>query len=231
MSRRGNRLRMAQDRGERCTFGDTEMAEAVRKISNRALRAVATQVEFGHSINEVLPWVFPDEVLERLARARGLVEPSSTNKMYTVSSGVRLTLRFGDDFLPPLQSLFQVNPERAGPLLRALAEIQNIHWKFAEVIAVLRYFHTQATASAARYYWPTILGLCPSAPSEIPTRFAEPRNIADWLPIIRSSANTWAASELMPEIEVPSSRMQVCLEQRTVHNGMTYESDARTYSL
>lgn len=221
-------------------FGGAEMDKAERHIWTLCHETVNQYVDFNYTIAQVIPWVFPDGVIADLRKIHGYTQPSSPTANYRLSphwENITMVMGFGNQTFPtPTQTAFVIDKTRAMPLIRAIDTIREIHFQFAEVLAVLRYFNAYATAGATRYYWPPALGLCPeSISAELPARFNEPDNIQAWLPAVRSSANTWAKAALLPTAEPVRLRhdLKLVIERNAVQHGScaAYQTDQRVYLL
>ena len=195
--------------GDRSSLGDNHVETAVIALNKMCNQTVAKMVDFRPDRETLLTWLFDDTTLADLRKIKGMVNPSNTNGYYySLADNVMLTMDFTDLSVPTITSDTQrVNPDRAAPLLEAIAEIKVIHEQFEVTKHVLRWLNRNATPGAIRYYFPTVLALCPTTPAlaelqNTPARFLTPEGIGEQLPLIREAANV-AASAAMLERDAP----------------------------
>jgi hypothetical protein len=196
---------------------------------------------YPHSREGTLPMLFRDDDLAKLEAVRGMVDPMSDTEVYGIAPDVHLTINYKEARVPTIDAnrLF-MQQDRITPLVSFIAEVKAIHDKFEEVKAVLRWLNCNATPGAIRYYWPTILELCPNSPAfadlqNVPTRYHNPPGIHNWLQSIRDAAATVAGSLLLPSDAAPRLKKQMWLTfaSTTVHLGseILYITDQMTYYL
>jgi hypothetical protein len=189
--------------GERSSLGDTHVETAITTLNHLCAKTIAKMVEFKPEREQLLTWLFDDYMLECLRKVKGHINTSSDIGYYKLATDTMLHIDFTGASVPTIApSTLGVNPDRAGPLLEAIAEIKVIHEQFEVTKHVLRWLNRNATPGAIRYYFPPVLALCPHSPAlaelqHTPVRFTTPEGIADQLPLIREAANVAASAALM----------------------------------
>ncbi len=178
------------------------------------------------------------ETWEKLQAAKPLLEIDSTFDTYTIAAGANLRIDFrvdpGAGWQPKYELVMPVFNDAAmelqppfKELLDAVAQIRTIYEEFEVAKYVLRWFNSNATPGAIRYYWPTALTLCPHSPAlqamqETPTRFSEPEGISERLPLIRESAGTVAKYMFVrDQAEKPDRYMVVTLSSDGIQRDNT----------
>jgi hypothetical protein len=69
------------------------------------------------------------------------------------------------DYMPaPANTALYWQSERAGPLVSAVATLNELHAKWGAVKHLLRWLNRNATPGAVRANWPSVLTLCPDSP-------------------------------------------------------------------
>lgn len=226
----------------RGVFTRTEMETAVSTIDKTCLDEVAMFVTQRFNREQVLPWLFPDTTLAKLRMVKGMVSTAS-NKIYTLSPGIELHMNYGDEEHPAStpaieNSALVMHSQRIMPLWEALIDTQTIHQKYGRVKHLLRWFNNNATEGAVRNYWPAAMALCPASSVALmttaPVRYSTPDGLADILPLIRETAGTVAAMELIPkDIEAkPYNNLRVVLTDRKVPwEGIDISLDKQIFNL
>ncbi len=207
----------------RGTFSDKHMHSACQMIDKACQRAVDLFVPQRFTREQVLPWIFPADSLEKLRAVMGMVDTNAI-KNYEIENNVRLQLRWGhheDDTTPAIEASQFFPTDDAKPLMDAIHAIIDIQEQYGRVKHMLRWFNQNATPGAVRTYWPAAMTLLPD--SDIadmvvpPTRYTTPEKLGEVLPLIRDTAATVAAMELLPN-DVPAKdywNMQLCFHERT----------------
>lgn len=213
MGRRGWAAKKSFVEGERSTIPTAQMEKAIGEIDRCCAREVTMMVPQRFNVEQILPWFFPDDTLAKLRAVKGMVETDST-KQYQVLPDIDLILTYRSSShvcsVPAIeQKCWQPHPQRSQPMLEAIRQIAEVHFKYGRVKHMLRWFNKHATPGAVRNYWPAAMSLCPDSEiakmMEAPSRYSVPVGIGDVLPLIRETAGTVATMALVPaDIQVHS---------------------------
>jgi hypothetical protein len=189
---------------------------------------------------DALDWVFSADVLQRAAAVKGIVTPGYKHENYHLpNTNITLTLDFENLPVPPIMST-AATPDlsKCATFVAAIKTAQEIQHKYARVKHLLRWLDANATPGAIRTYWPAVVALCPrSAIAKLPSapaRCTTPHGIGEMLPLIRETAGTVAAMQMIPAdittrgatdmwIALPSSREEL--------DGTAYAVEAITVNL
>jgi hypothetical protein len=154
---------------------------------------------------DALDWLFSADVLQRAKAVRGIVAPEYKTERYFIPGlkGVQLTLNFKNIPLPTIVAE-AATPDlsKCASFLAAVETARGIQHRYARVKHLLCWLDANATPGAIRTYWPAVVALCPHSgiaklPST-PTRCATPAAIGEMLPLIRETAGTVAAMQMIP---------------------------------
>lgn len=204
--------------GQRNSIGENHVENACIMLNTAAQRECELNLRRFKG-NELVPWMFDPDTLRKAAAVKGIVRPANWTQSYEVASKVTTYINFTD--LPwvtvePTQyqtgQFYDADPNHF--LFEAAREAQVILAKYARVKHLLRWFNCHATPSAVRHYWPAVMVLCPGSPAntpEAPSRFDTPTRIGAMLPMIRETANTVAAMQLLSGDVKPRGRGDVWL--------------------
>lgn len=240
MTRRSRAAKFKED--GRDSIGHTHVEHAIRTINRLCRIAVATMTSYERTREETLPMLFDDGDLEKLRQVRGLVTPWTTTQGYDVA-GVMLFIDYNGALLPTVApGCLRLDKERIAPLEHFISQVREVHEKYEELKAVLRWLNRNATPSAIRYYWPTALQLCPNSPAfaklkDLPTRYDTPPYVGAWIPAMRSAATTWASAKLLPSTAEPRERGTMWLNfaaqivHLSVNDNAWYQTDAMGYNI
>lgn len=230
-----------KDKDERQSIGDFYVSSAIDSLKERAGAAVATMTHYTTSREGTLAMLFDDAVLAKLQAVRGMVETRTNVKLYKLADDCHLGVDFEGAKVPAIEDAYLVaNSSRVGPLIAHMMAVKEIHDKYEEVKAVLRWFNRHATPGAIRYYWPSAMKLCEKSPvwkdlQGVPTRYSIPPRIGDWSQSVKEAAATVTAALLLPSTATPRPRNMMWLKfpSRTVRLTIDtrYETDDMTYFL
>jgi len=232
MGRRSHR-----DPDLKSAIGDHYVDEAIAGLTRTAAETVAVMTEYPHTREHTLPMLFDADVLERAERARGIIVPNSEVEAYPIMPSVNLCINFKGAKVPTISpTAFRLQPI-AGPLLSYAQQVKAIHEQFSEVKAVLKWLNRNATIGAIRYYWPSVLQLCPNSPAlkdmqHVPTRYTVPQGISLWTQSLKDAAATVAGSLLLPAEAKARTKntMWLTFPQYTVERGgIEFETDTTYY--
>lgn len=222
----------------RGVFTRTEMETAVSTIDKTCLDEVAMFIPQRFNREQVLPWLFPENSLAKLRMVKGMVSTAS-NKVYALREGIELHMNYDEDSsTPAIEGCALLANVKSAPLFDAIHAIQDIHEKYGRVKHLLRWFNNNATEGAVRNYWPAAMALCPASSVALmttaPVRYSTPDGLADILPLIRETAGTVAAMELIPkDIESKSydSLRLVLTDRKVPWEGIDISLDKQTFNL
>lgn len=199
--------------GSRASIGDWHVDEAVGVITRAALIEMNLCVTETFNRERLIPMCFPDEVVEKLQAVQGMVDPSSPISTYEFTSGIHLAINFKDALIPtPVDGAWAIHhSDRARPFLAAVHELTQIREKYAAVYWLLRWFNRNATPAAVRAMWPAVLSLCPKSSlcqeyADMPSRYIAPNDSGRLANLIRDTAGTVAAMQLIPADAEPRTR-------------------------
>jgi hypothetical protein len=91
-----------------------------------------------------------------------------------------------------------------------------------------------------RYYWPSVLQICnsPEIATELPSRYQDPPYLSRYLPMLRETATTVAASALLPDFAYIKSRdyAHLTFDTHTVMRNyggedIKYDTDTVTFNI
>jgi hypothetical protein len=179
------------------------IAFALTGIQDLRDRVLDNMTSFDHAPEQVITWMFNEDVLDTLRNGYPLINESarsfSRNVEYRISPYTTLMLRInaweGAKCLAPDPNWYRAHPDQA-PLLTYIAAVDETRDRFAVVKHVLEWFQWNATAGALRHYFPAVLSLLPveyhSEVSNAGGAFREPNNLGPMLPLIREAAVTVA---------------------------------------
>jgi hypothetical protein len=187
---------------------------------------------------DTLDWLFSADVLQKAAAVRGIVTPESMYERYNIAD-VQLTLDFKNLPMPTIMSR-AATPDlsKGASFVAAIKTAKEIQHKYARVKHLLRWLDANATPGAIRTYWPAVVALCPRSgiaklPST-PTRCATPVSIGEMLPLIRETAGTVAAMQMIPAdvtVRMTNDMWIVLLSSTEELEGATYVVEAITINL
>ena len=121
-----------------------------------------------------------------------------------------------------------------------IEDVAAIHFQFEEVKGVLRWLNRNATPGAIRFYFPSVLKLCPTSLAfadlqHVPARYSNPQHIGSWIEPIKTAAATVAGSALLPTgVEPrPRSKMRLTFPMTTVNPDVNaaYRTDQIIYHI
>lgn len=190
--------------GHRASIGDNHVEAACSAI-DRAFAKEADLFLPRFTAEQITPMLFRDEDVARLKAAHGLMEYTYDSTTYVLSPHIHATLQLKFHDMPaPAGKRLHWQDERVGPLLNAMTAAQELFIKWGAVKSMLRWFNRNATASAVRALWPSVMQLCPTSPAlrdmlSLPSRYTNPQGISALLPLVRATASTVAAMALLPD--------------------------------
>jgi hypothetical protein len=239
MGRRGRFVANRFENGSRCSVGDYYVDQACTRL-NIACAKEAAMFTQEFTARDVIPMLFRDEQVAKLTAVHGLLATEDQTEAYDLAPYVNGSVTLKTDYMPaPDASTLYWQPERAGPLAAAIQTLDELHVKWGAVKHLLRWFNRNATIGAVRANWPSVLTLCPDAPSlkelqHSPTRYTNPQDLPGLLPLIRATATTVASMAMIPgEAMVrPRGTVWIALPERTVtYEGTDIKLDAQTFHL
>lgn len=190
--------------GSRASIGDFDVDQACNTLNTAAQRECAMYLDEFRA-GDILNWFFEEETLRRLRLVKDLVPVTQNLQDYVLLPHARMVIDFKELTVPTiLPTAYKPDLTKCQPIIAAAEKALEIQSKYARVKHLLRWFNRNATPGAIRAYWPAVLTLCPDSPSmralmnAVPTRYDTPRGIGVLLPLIRETASTVAAMELIP---------------------------------
>jgi hypothetical protein len=228
-------------------LGDNHVDAAIGTINTLCQRTVQALTEYTPTRDETIRMLLPQEMLDRALAAKELIEPDSLIMEYdTVAPDVSLNLDYRDDnyqktgYYPPINEggglVLQAGHEK---LLTFIEGVRTIHHQFEELKAVLRWLNRNATPGAIRYYFPTVLALCPDSPpvkdlQHVPSRYHQPAGIGDWMQSIKDASACFASTQMLPgsAVKRPREKMWLTFSGTIVKRGdiAAFTTDNITYN-
>jgi hypothetical protein len=211
MGRRRNVIGNRFEDGSRSTIGDSYVEKACADL-NAACVTEAAMFTQAFTAAEVTPMIFKDEAIARVKAVHGLLAYEGRDGQYDLQPFCNGTLTLMTTDRPAAStSAFHWHPDRAAPLKAAVDTLNDLHVKWGAVKYLLRWFNRHATPGAVRANWPSVLSLCPDAPSlkelqHAPVRYTNPQELSALLPLIRATATTVAAMKMLPSDAHPRVR-------------------------
>lgn len=223
-------------------LGDGHVESAVGTINQLCQRTVAVMTEYTMTRDETVCALFSPDVLHRAMAATDLIEPESHVIRYNLDpiGPVNLTINYRDaGAYPPIKESAMVLQASSDVLVAFIEKVRAIHEQFEELKAVLRWLNRNATPGAIRYYFPTVLALCPQSPpimalQHVPTRYTQPKDINDWMQCIRDASALYAGAQMLPSTAKRRDResMWLTFTPYEVHRGpIKFQTDQIIYNL
>ena len=216
------RNRPTEPRG---VFTGSDMETAIGTLDKTCYNEISMFVPQRFHREAVLPWLFSEDTLAKLRAVKGMVN-TDANKVYPIDDGVcdivmeYKTYKNDNASVPAIEPCMLQISSWAEPLLTTIASMQAIHEKYGRVKHLLRWFNMNATEGAVRNYWPAAMSLCPNSSvaqmTVAPVRYNTPAGIGEMLPLIRETAGTVAAMQLVPADvpDRPYNNMRLILNER-----------------
>lgn len=202
MSRRQNHRHVANVDGERSSIGDATVQAACTSIDIACRKQMALMFPERHTARDMIPRMFPKDIIDRAVAAQGIIEPSLVHRTYQIYPKVTLTLNFEGNPVPTIEPKHFAPQSTFPEIADLIANLQVIREQFGRVKHMLRWFNKGATPAAIRNYWPAVMQLCPKAScfadmiEHAPARYATPTDIGSVLSLIRETAGTVAMMAL-----------------------------------
>lgn len=203
--------------GSRASIGDTDVAAACSKLDQAVSKECALLCQ-GFDVKQVIPMLFPDDVVELLVASRIYFDTYSPTGSYPwdTNAALYVDLNFEGVIPTPSASAFRPNPTRYADFLYTINQATKIREKYAAVKHLLRWFNRNATPAAVRALWPAVLTLCPGSAlckeyAEMPSRYVAPDQTGELLALIRDTAATVAHMQMLPSDVVSRTRGTVRL--------------------
>jgi hypothetical protein len=143
--------------------------DAFKAIDNMEAAVVYRTVTVDCTLKDVVRWLWPDHVTEKLYAAYPLARfaPDQHNEgAYVLGThGPRCKFHFkveDIELLAPHSGLWEIDVSREEPMLGALTEVAHIHSEFNKVREVVTWMNNYATVGAARFYFPGLSALLPN---------------------------------------------------------------------
>lgn len=239
MARRRGSSR-SYENGHRASIGDYYVDIACNHI-NQACAKEAAMFAGSLSVHEVISMLFRDEHVAKLKAVHGLLALEDVTHSYRLAPYLNCVCHFNTRGLmpTPANDAMYWQPERADALVRAVQTLNELHVKWGAVKHLLRWFNRNATIGAVRANWPSVMTLCPDAPSlkelqHSPTRYTNPQELSALLPLIRATSTTVASMTMLPGDAQPRIKGTVWIElpARTVdYEGTSIKLDHQIFNL
>ena len=227
-------------------LGDNHVHDAINTIDLLCERTVNVMTEYSVSRDDTIRMLFEPDVLDRAGAAVGVIDPSTNSEDYKIS-GCLLHIQYlryhgnyaGSAPWPTIRSGAMILQDSAAPLLHFIESVRAIYEQFEEIKAVLRWLNLNATPGAIRYYFPTASALCPNSPPlkallHVPSRYTQPKDINDWMQMIKDAAACYASTQMLPTDSKPKDKtpMSLTFPQTTLTRGnLTIRADAVTFNI
>ena len=183
---------------------------AMNSIRSKELDVFYATIEAQFTMDDVVAWLFPEDVIRKLKDAYPLAVSSYhtnfTLASFPLPSGAKVHLSLDLDCVKmqcPMSGKDTIQDHKAAPAIMGLLEATcMVHNQFNKVREVIDWFgEHHVTIGAAVYYWPTIKSLLPS---EHPVhkasgeRYCAVNGIAEIIPLLRETATIMAGAYLCP---------------------------------
>ena len=186
-------------------LGDNHVTGGIQVISQLCQRAMSVMTEYTMTREETIRALFEPEELDKAVAAKHLISPESPTMSYdTVAKGVSLFINYNKSMYPPInEGGYLVLQGSSVSLTHFIESVRAIHEQFEEIKGVLRWLNRNATPGAIRYYFPTASALCPQSPPlialpHVPSRYTQPKDINNWMQLIKNAAATYAGTQMLP---------------------------------
>ena len=166
------------------------------------------------STNEVMEWLFPKSTLDVLRAAKPLAGGNATlfdTNIVSLPFGevaLRINLVKSDIFIPR-DGTEQLQDHKGEHIVSYLEQVHAVCMEWNKVRCVVKWLNeNDATPSAARHYWPTILSLVNEGHPVYGVdgeRFKDVGSISAIIPLMRETAGIVATALLMPKVEPPKA--------------------------
>lgn len=226
--------------GSRSSVGDYYVDQACDNL-NAACAKEAAMFVAGLTVHDVIPIMFNDDAVTRLKAVHGLLGYEENHRGYDLKPWLNGQISIYTDGImpPPHEAAREWHADRAGTLVTAVQALNELHVKWGAVKHLLRWFNRNATPGAVRANWPSVLTLCPDAPSlkelqHAPTRYTNPQELSSLLPLIRATSTTVASMAMLPGDAKPRPRgtVVITIPARTAdYEGTQITLDSQTFSL
>lgn len=203
--------------GNRSSIGDDVVTGAVNTVMRAFQAEVAMEITQGFDHKDTLRMLFDDDLAAKLHAVRRFVIPQSWTADYRLQEGLTLGTNWKTSLLPtPSEGVAQLNFSRMERLFTAIDTIRVLRFKYSKVTHLLRWFNRHATPAAVRNYWPSALALTPGSAFardnvDAPSRYQAPPGIGQLLPLLRETAGTVAAMQMIPSGYKGRDRSEVWL--------------------
>lgn len=202
---------------EAASLGEAHVNSAIIDINRTCQIAMTTMTHYQPSREATVRMLFDDSDLDKLAAVRGLVETGTDIKSYEIDKNITLNIDYDGSTWPAIEPpAMKINPARVQPLLDFVRDASAVYFRFEEVKAVLRWLNRRATPGAARYFFPTVMMLCPDSPAladlkHVPSRYTTPPELSLWTQALKDAATTWASTPMLPNDAVARPRGKLWL--------------------
>lgn len=182
---------------------------ATNMVQQLATRVAAHTVDLKFTGEQLMAELWEPDAIEACRAAYKYASSQVDRNGYTLDTSVYLNLSYERLKVVPLNQeriQYRWKHSRLGDSLLAL---RDVYQDFVHVLHVLQWMDTNATAGAARHYWPTILALAPgdeNLQSASVLRHTTPTGISQLLPLLRSTATVVSSALLLPDPPPESKR-------------------------
>lgn len=240
MARRRNVSTRSYLEGERSSIGDRYVDKACSALNTACSKEVTIFVPH-LTADEVTPMILNDDKVARLKAVHGLLAIEDDDHVYPLNPWVNGILGIETHDRPSAStSCFEWHMDRAEPLRIAVQVANELHIKWGAVKHMLRWFNKNCTPGAIAAMWPAARALCPDSPSLLqigehaPVRYTTPTELSAMLPLIRATATTVAAMQMIPSDISPRIKdsLWLTLPARTVtYAGIEISLDHQSFFL
>lgn len=215
-------------------MGDYNAAyEPIKKMEQREFKAY---VKPTFKLDDVLRWMFPDDILDKLRAAAPYcdvyshsIDLSDVNTLgFCMDIDIRLVNSGKQKIIPPNKAALNWRHEIAqekgiAEVLRQTADIAG-RWK--KVRKVIKFFNrNKATPGLVMNYWPTMAALLPAHEglrSVDGSRYKELDDMHTIIPLLRETQHIVAEALLLPQPDVDGS---TAMTVRFASNGSSTSSE------
>jgi len=197
--------------GQRSSVGDFYVDKAVTLLNRTALIEINMMVPTIFTRPALTDMLFPDDKIDKLMAVLGMVDAACDIVDYSVGGGLLFINWDGAPLPAPQPGMLCVHLERAAPLFEAIAQMSLIREKYAAVVHILRWFNRNVTPAATRAMWPAVMALCPESPlcreyAAMPSRYSAPADAGRYAHLMRDTAGTVAAMQMLPSDLAPRAK-------------------------
>lgn len=221
----GKRIRIASDRLPRAMLGtDHNKNLTVNKVTELFQTVAEATIKVPFDFEQMMAWLAPSDTLRIMREAKGVIHVANTYSYVELFEQISLMLDFEKTrYAVPAPNLLRIQGQQGKPLADLARQVRTLYLQWMEVRHLVTWFDRNATAGAARYYWPTILSLAPASCEVLheasSVRLIDPPKISSLLPMIRRTSSLVAGALMISKASRPLETVQFKL------GGNSYTTD------